>query len=86
MTFRRDIMNWPSRGVIATHDYGCQPTDAAGLERIRQGIERREAAMLDARARKALHLAAMQAEGIADEQLRPPVESDSDGQRPSASR
>lgn len=52
------LKNWPSRGVLATHDYGCPPVDAAGLARIREGIERREAALLDARTRKALHLGA----------------------------
>lgn len=78
MTFRRDIMNWPSRGVIASHDYGCPPQDAEGLQRVSDGIARREQALLDARTRKALHLAATPVQGLADERLQSSPESSGD--------
>lgn len=55
------LKNWPSRGVIASHDYGCPPHDAAGLARAREGIERRERAVLDARTRKGLDTGGRQA-------------------------
>lgn len=57
MRLRHDLMNWPSRGVIATHDYGCPPSDIEGLKALGTAMARGQAAVLDARARKALHLA-----------------------------
>ena len=74
--FKRDIMNWPSRGVLATHDYGCQPSDAEGLKRFREAQQRGQAALLDARRRKGLHLAGEPTtQGAAHEHILPAEQS-----------
>ena len=77
--FKRDIMNWPSRGVLGTSSVysGAPPTDAEGLRRAVEGNARREAALLDARRRKGLHLAPVSIEGGASHgEVRPAAECD----------
>lgn len=68
-----DLKNWPSRGVIATHDYGCPPHDIEGLKALGTAMARGQAAVLDARIRKGLDVAPNML-GATDGTIRPAAE------------